>query len=284
MSKKNRRKKTKKNKLKRSFQKIRRKVKRSLKKSFKKTLEKIKSKVVINKRLKKQYNIKDVPLDKKPNKGTKASSNFVDYHYQRLDNIINFIKLETKQRNDIHYSKPPENSFLEVNIVTNKIKPLYTSLEEFINVIQESKNKKHLPITVNIQLPTHSHANIILIDNELKNVEYFEPHGYKKEESTLEGIPNAYHNKLKMLRKFFSEVLPDYQFINASDYFKREGFQMKHDARHGYCVTWSVLYLHYRLLNPNLEIDKLIRYLYYHITLSKLLRYARYIEKVLKLQ
>ena len=34
----------------------------------------------------------------------------------------------------------------------------------------------------------------------------------------------------------------DYKFVNVSEIFKQEGFQMKYDARHGYCVTWSILY------------------------------------------
>lgn len=295
MSKKDRKKKlTKKvnkvNKVKRSFgklkqksKKIRRKLKRSIKRSFKKTIKKIKSKLLINERMKKKYGIVDIPLDKETNKGTKASSNFVDYDYQRLDNIIRFIHSEMKENKGIYYFRPLEDSFIEVNIVTKKIKPNFIPLEEYTENIKKSVSKRYVPITVNIQLPTHSHANIILIDNQLKNIEYFEPHGYKKEESTLESIPYAYYNKRKILQNFFIKILPDYNFINASDYFKRQGFQMKHDARHGYCVTWSIIYVHYRFLNPTIPINILIKYLYYHITLNKLLRYARYIEKILKL-
>jgi hypothetical protein len=295
MSKKDKKKKNKKrtkniNKIKRSFgtfkkksKKIRRKIKRSIKRSLKKTIKKIKSKILINVRMKQKYAIVDVPLDKETNKGTKASSDFVDYDYQHLNNIIRFIHSEMKQRNDIFYFKPLEDSFIEVNIVTKKIEPNFIPLNEYIENIKKSLSKRYVPITINIQLPTHSHANTILIDNESKNIEYFEPHGYKKEESTLESIPNAYYTKFKVIQLFFLKILPDYNFMNASDYFKRQGFQMKHDARHGYCVTWSVLYIHYRLLNPNISIDILIKYLYYHITLNKLLRYARYIEKILKL-
>jgi hypothetical protein len=270
-------------KFKAKSKKIRRKIKRSIKRSFQKTIKKIKSNILISERMKKKYGIVDVPLDKETNKGTKASSNFVDYDYQRLNNIIRFIHSEMKQRNDIYYFKPLEDSFIEVNIITKEIKPSYLPQTEYIENIKKSVSKRYIPITVNIQLPTHSHANVILIDNELKNIEYFEPHGYKKEESTLESIENAVGIKLRLLKLFFSKLLPDYKFINVGDYFKRQGFQMKHDARHGYCVTWSIIYVHYRFLNPSLPINILIKYLYYHITRNKLLRYARYIEKVLKL-
>lgn len=272
-------------KIKRSIQKSiqkSKKIKRKIKRSLKKTFQKIKSKILINDRLRKKYGILDVPLDNETNKGTIASSNFVDYNYQHLNNIITFIHSEMKHREDIYYFKQLEDSFIEIDIVTKKIEPNYISLEEYKGNIEKSLNKRYVPITVNIKLPTHSHANIILIDNELKNIEYFEPHGYKKEESTLENIPYAYYSKLKIIKSFFLKILPGYNFINASDYFKKQGFQMKHDARHGYCVTWSLLYLHYRLLNPYISIDILIKYLYYNITLNKLLRYARYIEIKLK--
>lgn len=294
MSKKNKQTKRK-NKIKKSYskfkakfkaksKKIKRKIKRSIKRSFNKTIKKIKSKFLINEKIKKKYGIVDVPLDKETNKGTAASSNFIDYDYQHLNNIIKFIHSEMKPRDDIYYFRSVEDSFIEVNIVTKKIKPYYISLEEYIINIKQSLDKRYVPITINIQLPTHSHANIILIDNELKNIEYFEPHGYKKEESTLESVPNAYYNKLKIIQNFFSKILPDYKFINTSDYFKKQGFQMKYDARHGYCVTWCIIYVHYRLLNPRIPINILIKYLYYHITLNKLLRYARYIEKILKIK
>ena len=52
-----------------------------------------------------------------------------------------------------------------------------------------------------------------------------------------------------------NKMLPGYTFKNVSEMFKQEGFQMKYDARHGYCVTWSILYIHYRLLNRNIKIN-----------------------------
>jgi len=284
MSKKN--KKTRKGKIKRSLSKFKRKsnkIKRSIKRSFKKTIKKLKNKIIINERMKQNYDIIDAPLDKETNKGTKASSNFVDYDYQRLNNIIRFIRTEMKHNNDIYYFRSLEDSFIKLNLLTLKIKPYYISLDNYTENIKKAVSKRYVPITVNIQLKTHSHANIILIDNELKNIEYFEPHGYVKEENTLESIEGAYYTKLKLAQVFFSKILPDYNFINVSDYFKKQGFQMKHDSRHGYCVTWCIIYVHYRLLNPNIPINILIKYLYYYVNLNKLLRYARYIEKVLKL-
>jgi len=255
---------------------------RRFKKSLTKSIDGIKNNIIIYKKLKNKYNIVDVPLDKKQNKGTIESSGFVDYHYQRLDNIINFMHLTTKDREDIHIFKGNDELSLELDIENNKINPIYSSNSTFKENIIKSKKIKYVPITFNVELITSSHATIILIDNENKNIEYFEPHGYKSDKSTLEGVVGAYYNKMISLKKYMGKLLPDYNFINISELFKREGFQMKHDARNGYCVTWSILYIHYRILNPDLKINILIRYIYYYVTKTILLRYAKYIEKVLK--
>lgn len=255
-----------------------RKTLRNFKKSFKKSIKRVKESVLINKRLKDKYKIIDVPLDKKENKGTEETTGFIDYHYQKLTNISEFLSIIAKN-NDCYVD---DNLTIEYNIKTRNIKSLYSTLEYFKNKIYQNKNKRFIAITFNVQLITFSHANIILIDNQNKNIEFFEPHGHKEEDSTLEGVKGAYLQKSKSIKKFIDKVLPDYKFINVSEIFKQEGFQMKYDSRHGYCVTWSILYAHYRLLNPDIKLDVIIQYIYYYITTSKLLRYAKFIEKILK--
>ena len=259
------------------------KIKKRIKRSLKKTLQKIKKRVLIDERIKNKYNIIDVPLDKEYNKGTKASSGFIDYDYQTLNNIIDFLNIEMKTKKNIYFFKPIDKSIIEINLQKKSVKPIFTDLNNFIENIKKSYNKRYVPITINIDLPELGHANTVLIDHGLKHIEYFEPMGYKKEESTLGGMENGIRIKLNLLKAFFMQLFPEYKFIIVGDYFKREGFQMKYDSRNGYCVTWCILYLHYRLLNNNTPLESLIRYLYYHINLNKLLRYARYIEKKLKL-
>ena len=272
---KNRKKKNKsfKRSLKRSFKRFKR--------SFTKSVSKIKENILIHKRLKNKYSIIDVPMDKKENKGTIESSGFVDYHYQRLDNISAFL---SEIGDKLEYAYIDDDLTIEYDIKTHKIKSLYSTLESFESKLNEKKNYNFIVITFNVQLLTFSHANVILIDNINKNIEFFEPHGYKDSDSTLEGVKGAYFQKAKYLKKFMKKILPKYDFKNVSEMFKQEGFQMKYDARHGYCVTWSILYIHYRLLNPTIKLDILIQYIYYYITKNKLLRYAKYIEKMLKLK
>ena len=264
-------KKGKKRSFKRSFKRFKR--------SFKRSISRAKKKLMISERLKKEYKIIDVPMDKKENKGTIESSGFIDYHYQKLDNISKFL---SKIFSKLDYVYINNDLTIEYNIKTRKIISLYSSLDYFRNKLNENKNKHFIVITFNVQLITSSHANIILIDNKNKNIEFFEPHGYKDDNSTLEGVKGAYFQKKKHLKKFMKDILPDYNFKNVSEMLKREGFQMKYDARHGYCVTWSILYVHYRLLNRKIKLVIIIQYIYYFITRNELLRYAKYIEKILK--
>jgi hypothetical protein len=59
---------------------------------------------------------------------------------------------------------------------------------------------------------------------------------------------------------------------------------MKNDpARHsGFCVTWSILFVHYRILNPDISLNYLMKYLAKKITSKKILQYAKFIEEILK--
>ena len=82
--------------------------------------------------------------------------------------------------------------------------------------------------------------------------------------------------------KFFKMYLPGFRYIPPNKYEAKEGLQMRLDAWSGLCVTWSILYLHYRVLNPNVNPKDLINYLEKKITKSVLLRYTRYVEEVLK--
>ena len=55
--------------------------------------------------------------------------------------------------------------------------------------------------------------------------------------------------------------LPDFKYIPPSSYEPKEGLQGRLDAFSGLCVTWSILYLHYRVLNPDVPPKKLVNYL-----------------------
>ena len=72
--------------------------------------------------------------------------------------------------------------------------------------------------------------------------------------------------------------------VNVVDEVKRTAFQVEYDPERstGYCVTWSLLYMHYRILNPDTSETALIKHIDHKITTRFLLRYARKVEETLK--
>ena len=72
------------------------------------------------------------------------------------------------------------------------------------------------------------------------------------------------------------------EIINTVDIINKPSFQANFDAHSGYCVTWSILYAHYRILNPDVPLEKLIEYMDSKVNTQYLLKYAAYIEEVLK--
>ena len=101
------------------------------------------------------------------------------------------------------------------------------------------------------------HANIILVDNKRKVIEFFEPHGYKKKFSTPSDPVTQYHKKYKALKNFWKKIIPKYEFMNASDILGKRNFQRKYDSGSGYCTVWSTLFVHYRLLNQDTPLKDL---------------------------
>lgn len=250
---------------------------------------------------KKFPNIIDVPLSNLTSLGSKASLGDINYHYQKYYNTFAFLKKVIQSNEHLKNLVCIPNvgsgwmeSFLKVHFfkgATNvkskldSVKPVdgMVSKQKFIDEIRRCMNHRLIPINLEIVIPgTGTHSNIILIDTKKKTVELFEPHGARDNESELESISRAYFKVSRNVHKFFKLYFPEYRYIPPNKYEPEEGLQMKLDAFSGLCVTWSILYLHYRILNPDVRPSKLIEYLEYKITRSILLRYTRYVEEVLK--
>ena len=85
----------------------------------------------------------------------------------------------------------------------------------------------------------------------------------------------------KLLKKMFSQVLPKYKYISPQTYLPTYGLQARIDAYTGLCVTWSIMYIHYRLLNPDINRKTLVRYMS-KLKKNFLLKYAKYVEETIK--
>jgi len=249
----------------------------------------------------KQLNVVDVPLADKVSLGSKASIGSIDYHYQKYYNTFAFIKKiinrDKKLKEVVCIPNTSNNwlqSFMKVHFFTGiesikshleSVKPVdpFVSKEIFMNEVKKCMVKRLVPISLEIVVPNiGTHANVIIIDTKKKTVELFEPHGARSNESELESISRAYFKISKNVHKFVSINLPEFTYIPPSKYEPEDGLQVRLDAFSGLCVTWSILYLHYRLLNPDLNPKKLMEYLDKTFTIKKILRYTLYVEEVLK--
>ena len=190
------------------------------------------------------------------------------------------------------------NTFIKINLNTENVKRSELVLKnielrnekENIKIIYdlvkvcENEGKRFFICTVMLIVPGKpgSHANIIVIDLKEKTIELFEPHGKRTELSTLDSLEGAYHISDKLLKKMFKDILPKYRYISPQTYLPTYGLQARIDSYTGLCVTWSIMYVHYRLLNPNINRKTLVRHM---SKLSKnfLLKYARYIEEKVKM-
>jgi len=242
----------------------------------------------------------DVPLSKELSKGSKASIGSINYHYQKYYNTFAFLKKIIKRNKKLRGLVCIPNvgeawmlSFLKVHFfkgtngvnILDSVKPVDSenSKDTFVSEIDRCMKSRIVPINLEIIVPgAGTHANVIIIDTHKKTVELFEPHGNRNSKSTLESISRAYFKVSKNVQRFFSKYLPTYTYIPPSKYEPREGLQARLDAFSGLCVTWSILYLHYRVLNLDVPPKKLIRYIDKKVSKNVLLRYTKYVEDILK--
>ena len=246
-----------------------------------------------------KHGIIDVPLSKTLSQGSKASLGSKDYHYLHYYNTFAFlqeiIKKNKKLQKLVCIPKVGEGwmqSFLKVHFFKglssksmDSVKPVDSanSKNKFIDEVNKCMKHRFIPINLQIIVPgVGTHANVILIDSHKKTIELFEPHGNRGEQSELESISRAYYKVSKNVQRFFSRYLPDFKYIPPSTYEPKEALQARLDAFSGLCVTWSILYLHYRVLNPDVPPKKLVNYIDKKMNKRDLLRYTKYVEDVLK--
>ena len=265
------------------------------KSSKKKKITKKKKPTKKKKQTTKKSKIVDVPLSNKLSEGSKATLGNIDYHYQKYYNTFSFIN-EIIQRNKKlnkqicipNVGNGWMKSFLKTEFLTsraNSIKPVDYEVSNmtFIKEIKHCMKKRFVPINFEIVIPSvGTHANMIIIDTKKKTIELFEPHGNRSEKSELESISKAYSKISKQIQIFFKQYLPDYKFIPPSKIEPKHGLQERLDFFSGLCVTWSILYLHYKILNPDVNSKTLILHIDKTMNKNKLLRYTRYVEDILK--
>ena len=250
----------------------------------KKTKKRVTQKHKMTKRTKqdKKEDIIDPPFSKKINIGTLASTGGIDYHYQDSFNILHFINnIKRKNKNLKHLLCSSKNMNKHMLEITKNKKVIDVNgsdaiLEQHIhNCFQDGYLLAAIPIVIEYNDGlTDSHSNVLIINNITKYIELFEPKGGSISEPVIK-------NAGKILRKYFKKLLPTFTFNEVSKQLY-SSLQSKYDMYSGMCVSWSILYLHYRLLNLHQTPKNILGHIRTHIKPNHLLRHARYVEDLIK--
>lgn len=242
----------------------------------------------------KSKKIKDPSFASSLHKGTKASSECVlcqnRYHYQDYEVFAKYLDIVVEKGSFTYVAMARDMSDMTMGLRMDSghLRPYYVSDAKMMGIIKKGlANKKVslIPIILNLEVKGSSnHANCLVIHKATSTIELFEPHGHRSSASTLGGQVGAYGQKLRFLKRYWDKRLPDYTVVNVVDVVKQTAFQTDKDPddHSGFCVTWSLLYTHYRILNPSVPYQTLLKYIDRKITTRFLLRYARKVEETLK--
>ena len=243
---------------------------------------------------KKKETIVDPDFSHQLHKGTQASSHCAlcerDYHYQSYETYIHFVKLLVAKKKLSYVYVPDDFSImsLELDMKHATLEPLYTSKANFSKHLKEGIKHSRVsmvPIILNLSLgKDDNHANCLVVNKKTKVIELFEPHGHRDSISMLGNKEGGYVKKIRTLKHYWKSQLPEYTVSNVVDYVDRTAFQVEYDPEEssGYCVTWSLLYMNYRLINPDVAEEPLIHHIDKTINTQKLLKYARQVESEIK--
>ena len=153
-------------------------------------------------------------------------------------------------------------------------------------IVKCSNNKRFIYLYMGIVWVdgTWGHANILLIDTINKTIERFEPYGKNLPSDKIKANQQSFDKKFSQ-KTLDNLNLHDYKYISPEIFIPSVSLQQKADAYNGMCVTYCMIYLQLRIMNPDLDRKVIIKYL---LSKSKdeiidiILRYARYIENTLK--
>ena len=121
-------------------------------------------------------------------------------------------------------------------------------------------------IPIGIEIGVYSHANYLIFDIELMQVERFEPHGANPPIG-LNYDPE--HLDLILLNQIDESGLK-FEYFKPSDYLPNIGFQIKEINElksdyigdpNGFCALWCIWWADLRISNPDISRNKLVKYI-----------------------
>jgi len=145
-------------------------------------------------------------------------------------------------------------------------------IENFFELFSDCIKSKarFIIIPIGIEMKSGSHANYLIYDKTIKEVERFEPHGgttpigFNYNSQLLDGI----------LADYFKSIDSTIKYIKPNDFIPKIGFQLMDTQEEnrrkigdpgGFCALWSIWYVDQRLTYQTYSREKLIKSLFYNI-------------------
>lgn len=238
----------------------------------------------------------DEYLAEDESQGPQAKQGKIGYHYQHYDNIVSYFRIVMRNFTKyeilcvpnfiVKYGDYVDKTAMIINVIDNTI--IYgTKMKESIDKCRLKNTARFIFFTLVLKFKTKqlTHANMAVIDLKKETLERFEPHGttfYFNKDSIKQ---NDLVNKIML-----KQVLPDlglnnFTYIPPQKISPFIGVQAKADSYCGMCVTISMMYLHLRILNPDIEQPKLVKFMLNRSKdklKSMILKYAKHVEEILK--
>jgi hypothetical protein len=158
-----------------------------------------------------------------------------------------------------------DDELLNFEVIWNNQKLfLPSTLEYNINSFKKNANKRFLIIPIGIELSQDSHANMLIYDKKINELERFEPNG-----STFPFKFN-YNPKLldKLLKDKMIEFFPNLEYITPNKFLPKIGFQLLEAYDHyktkkigdpgGFCGAWCTWYAFLRVKYADIDRLKLV--------------------------
>ena len=237
-------------------------------------------------------------LDANKSLGPKAYQGKLNYHYQDFHNFMNYfmwmidndpkIKILCIPDSTIRFKGHYYRGAMVVSYDDKLTIVPQTIKKGIFDCLQSETRFVIMSLMVfNTTRDGFGHQNILLFDRKLKTIERFEPHGHHSWFSgeDTEKIKRISNHVNQTVVKMVLKYLPRYSYILPEMISPPNGIQCKSDSYNGMCITWCMIYLHLRILNPRMPsqqlYQKILRRPAKDLT-AMCLRYARRVERVLK--
>lgn len=136
--------------------------------------------------------------------------------------------------------------------------------DQRITFLINNPQVRFIVIPIGIQLKEGNHANILIYDKKINEIERFEPNGssppyrFNYNDSMLDHL----------LQSKFEGLIPEVKYVSPREYLPRIGFQyldayernrIRIGDPSGFCAVWTIWYAETRIQNKDVDRKQLVR-------------------------